>query len=327
MQTKENIDIFRWLKMNQTQVLNTFHNVPKAFSDGKKQERFVYIEGTRPDKALIVAHADTVWYGQQIDFEEVDGVVVSKNKKQEIDWNNKVDIKTINAGVGIGADDRAGCSIAWEFVGSGHSVLITSGEEIGAIASKRIMTSSWWRQEIKKHSFAVQFDRRNSEDLVFYNVGTNTFADYCQKETNYKPQSGFSTDIKFLCKDICGVNLSVGYYKEHTPDEKLVLAEYQKTLDVAKNWLLKENLPRFERNDKDEFHFWKNNACGYEWDDSDFYYQSRKDETDKMMDIIPFKEEEKIGGPIIVCKNCGCIFPQEEWFDNYFICNVCKKET
>ena len=32
---------------------------------------------------------------------------------------------------GIGADDRAGCAILWLLKDSGHSLLVTNGEEIG----------------------------------------------------------------------------------------------------------------------------------------------------------------------------------------------------
>ena len=44
------------------EVLYKFKNLPRAISrfDGDKRN-FVYIPGTREDRVLLVAHADTVW--------------------------------------------------------------------------------------------------------------------------------------------------------------------------------------------------------------------------------------------------------------------------
>jgi hypothetical protein len=46
---------------------------------------------------------------------------------------------------------------------------------------------------------------------------------------------------------MCGVNLSVGYYNEHTENERLVLAEWLHTLEMAQNWLTAPVLPAFRR--------------------------------------------------------------------------------
>jgi hypothetical protein len=51
---------------------------------------------------------------------------------------------------------------------------------------------------------------------------------------------------------VVGVNLSVGYYNEHTSREILVIKEWINTLNMVRNWLSKPNLPRFEINNKEE---------------------------------------------------------------------------
>ncbi|MBR2872613.1 MAG: hypothetical protein IKB99_03855, partial [Lentisphaeria bacterium] len=53
------------------------------------------------------------------------------------------------------------------------------------------------------------------------------------------------TDVVHLCRDICGVNLACGYYKEHTDEEYLVKKEWLHTLELLKVWLADENLPKF----------------------------------------------------------------------------------
>ena len=47
-----------------------------------------------------------------------------------------------------------------------------------------------------------------------------------------------------ICGEVCGVNLSVGYYDEHKPEERVCLAEWQHTLDVVRGMLAKP-LARF----------------------------------------------------------------------------------
>ncbi len=62
LETKRRLPwVTKFLKMNADQVHDKFMNLPGAYTDGEKNERFTYIEGTRSDRVLIVAHADTVW--------------------------------------------------------------------------------------------------------------------------------------------------------------------------------------------------------------------------------------------------------------------------
>ena len=68
---------------------------------GEGDTRFLYIPGTRPDRVLLLAHADTVWDakpGYPAPVRYVDGVYSSQNPE-----------------LGIGGDDRAGCAILGNF--------------------------------------------------------------------------------------------------------------------------------------------------------------------------------------------------------------------
>jgi hypothetical protein len=196
----------------------------------------------------LVAHADTVYpdIDGVIDIGFEDGIFYSKNRDKEIEYTNRWGIETSRRGVGIGADDRAGCAIVWNLRKLGHSILITSGEEVGCVATHRLMNTPYWYDEINTtHRFAVEFDRRGNKDIVFYRVGTDDFANYVKAETKYIPAPGSVTDISHLCRLICGVNMSVGYYNEHNTEEKLVYNQWQNTLAVAHDWLRKDNLPLF----------------------------------------------------------------------------------
>ncbi|MGO8819850.1 MAG: hypothetical protein ACLQT6_16965 [Desulfomonilaceae bacterium] len=96
------------------------------------------------------------------------------------------------------------------------------------------------------HQFVVEFDRRNGRDFKCYDVGTDEFRSYVAKKTGYtEPDQRATTDIVSLCRDIAGVNLSVGYHDEHHESEYLNISEWGHTLDVVRKWLSKENLQKF----------------------------------------------------------------------------------
>ncbi len=215
-------------------LLKRFAALPGAIHRGSGFRQFVFIEGSRENRIVLVAHADTVWpWGeyrtQKPDLQLKDGIITNRNG-------------------GLGADDRAGCAIVWLLRNSGHSILITDGEEFGLQGSSFLMAENPdIADEINlTHKFCVQFDRRNSRDFKCYSVGTDEFRAYIAAETGYQePDRHSCTDIVELCRDICGVNFSIGYYKEHTDREYLVLDEWQSTLRTCKKWLTRKKLPRF----------------------------------------------------------------------------------
>lgn len=252
-----------WFTLTRDQVLDKFMSLKDAYTDGKGNKRFVWIPGTRTDRALIVAHADTVWGSLPIEMGFYNGILYSKNRLLEYKYKNKWNHECTKFGVGLGADDRAGCAMAWELRNSGHSILITTGEEIGCVAAKRMMTNEWWRKTLNDHTFAIELDRRGHKDIVFYDIGTNAFANFMKKETGYTPAQGFGTDIKEICRDICGVNISVGYYEEHTAEEKLVVDQWMNTLHTVKTLLGKKDLPQFKLDRTDKFELWKQEVKTY----------------------------------------------------------------
>ena len=214
-------------------IFHRFCELPDAIChfDGDKRN-FVYVPGKREDRVLLVAHADTVWdelyargsYKQEL--KEHYGVYSGKNKQ-----------------CGIGADDRAGCAILWLLRNSGHSLLIVDGEEYGQIGSYHIMDSyPEIFDELNAHSYMVQFDRRENRNYKVYDLPvSDEFIDFIEDTTGYYDAGRrSSTDIVVLCRGICGVNLSIGYYDEHTSRERLVFDEWYSTLELAESFLEKE---------------------------------------------------------------------------------------
>jgi hypothetical protein len=229
------MELKRWLEIDVPRVFERFLSIatPDSITRGEGDTRFLYVPGARPDRVLLLAHADTKFDaepGYPAPVRYTDGRYRSANPE-----------------LGIGADDRAGCALVWELRGLGHSLLITSGEEKGCIASHWIADHNPdLLATLNAHNFMVQFDRRNAGDYKCYEVGSDAFRAYVEQQTGYRePDRLRGTDIKVLCKNVCGVNLSCGYYDEHTPAESMVFAEWEQTLKLSRAWLSQPALPRF----------------------------------------------------------------------------------
>lgn len=329
----------KFMLMKQHQVLDAFHDIPTAYSDGYGQKRFVYIPGTRDDRVLLVAHSDTVWDDQEIKigYKAGGGIFYSRNRGHQFvkdKGNRSVNIP----GVGIGADDRAGCAILWYLRDLGHSILITSGEEDHGVGSSWIMKDDWWRKEINaRHNFVIQFDRRGDNDVVFYDVGSKKFAEYVEQSTNYVRSEGTFTDICNLCEDICGVNMSVGYYDEHRTEEKLVYRQWIRTLYTAREWLSKKGLPKFKipKTPVKATNSWQQNIVNTHYGvegidimgkhsagavgqgattDADLHSRLQK----------IFAQEYAAASGKIACMNCGTTMYPMEYSRNQFSCKNCN---
>jgi hypothetical protein len=222
-------------------VFDRFLEIPGAIYRGEGLNRFLYVRGARPNKVLLVAHADTYWDREY-------GYDPGPTHKTKIEYGN---IAAVNDQFGLGADDRAGCAMLWLLKDFGHSMLVTNGEEHGQTGSSWLMSNNEdIADEINHdHQFVVQLDRRDGTDFKCYDVGSDEFKDYVIQRTGYtEPDRRSSTDIRILCREIAGVNLSVGYHNEHGNQEHLNIAEWEHTLNLCCRWMAQKELPRFSKN-------------------------------------------------------------------------------
>ena len=111
-------------------VMKLFESLPGAIAhyDGGKRN-FVYVPGTRKDRVLLVAHADTVWHKEY-----------GNPQDAKVTYENGVYAST-DPNCGIGADDRAGCAMLWALRDCGHSLLVVDGEEKGKHGAKYLRDS------------------------------------------------------------------------------------------------------------------------------------------------------------------------------------------
>ena len=233
LRAEEMVVLDRFLHMRISTVddiFAEFRKIEGAIEEhGQGKEGYLYIPGTRSDRCVIVAHADTY-------FDEVyQGKVIDSNVgyKEGYYYSESEECS-------IGADDRAGCAMLWLLRNSGHSLLILDGEEHGQVGTHYLRDSNpSLFDEINDHSFILQLDRRGSNDYKYYQLPvTKEFIKFIEKATGYILAQGKGrTDICALCTKICGINLSVGYYDEHKSTEKLCYSEWLHTYQLVKNML------------------------------------------------------------------------------------------
>lgn len=285
-----------WFRMSDQDVLNAFAKLPNAkYVDNEDpKKRWVYVPGTKENKVLMVAHCDTVQSknNQTVFPAWCDGVYFSAKKD-----------------VGLGADDRAGCNIAWDCQDSGHSILITSGEESGCIAAGEIGGKKEWQDIIDEHLFLIEFDRMGNSDLAFYEVGSLPFKDWCESAfEGYKRVTGSRTDICELCKNVCGVNISVGYYDQHGSAEHLIEKEFLHTLEAVRKML--------SMNDLKKWPLEKPIVSSWRWNSP-----NNNDTSKSTVVQVSYKNED-----CVVCAKCDALYTEVEHRQNGGKCIYCQEK-
>ncbi len=193
------------------EVFALFASLPGAilYEGEKPMERFVYIPGTRKDRILLTAHADTVWderYGVE-PFEYTDPRFVMGIYLSSV------------PGRGMGADDRVGCAMLWGLRNSGHSLLITDGEEKGKIGARylRKRHKKLFREIQRTHRMILTLDAPGSNCYLLDQVhASEAFSAYIEEKLQIAPgvMHGGS-DLEVLSAKLCGANLGVGYVNPH----------------------------------------------------------------------------------------------------------------
>ena len=219
-----------------TEILDRFATLPSAICDRGEHpmERFVYVPGQRKDRILLVVHVDTVW-DRHYD-------IMQRGQKPVFQQDRVVSGTSL---AGIGADDRGGCALLWHFRNSGHSLLLLDGEEKGHFAAKYIAREQKkLLREFNGHRYIMALDLPGGRIAHYHGVHNSSAFDQfvckklgCQIMTLKK-----GSDLSYLCRGACGVNLGVGYHSAHTANEFLSLSQW---LDTAA--LLEDLLPQEQR--------------------------------------------------------------------------------
>lgn len=190
-----------------------------VFEDG-----FVYAKGNIP--ILLVAHMDTVF-----------------DKPPKDLYYDKESDAIFSCSGGIGGDDRCGVYAIMKILERFKPhVLFTEAEEMGGIGAQKAV-EKLVKPDVK---YIIEFDRQGNNDCVFYECGNTEFINYIESFGFITAQGSFS-DISILGSewDIAAVNLSSGYYNEHTDNEYIIFKELQNNIKRVKSILRKHKKAKY----------------------------------------------------------------------------------
>lgn len=196
--------------------MTTFLQDIYGYENVSATEKFIVAVGDIP--VGLVAHADTVHRTPVIDL--------YYDRQKNVMWSPQ----------GLGADDRAGIYGIIEIVQRGlrPTIIITTDEEIGGLGAIEVAH----KIQNPDLNFLIELDRRGYDDCVFYDCDNEEFEVYIEK-FGFTTSWGSFSDICHICPawGIAGVNLSIGYYSEHTSTERLVVHEMLATIDKVEDIL------------------------------------------------------------------------------------------
>lgn len=174
------------------------------------QSGFLYAEGDVP--VLLVAHLDTV------------------HKQPVVHIFYSEDRQLMMSPEGIGGDDRCGVYMIMEIIKEARChVLFTEDEEIGCIGARDFVKSKIHPQV----NYIVEVDRRGSNDAVFYQCENPEFTEFvcC---FGFEEARGSFSDISVIAPAVgaAAVNISAGYYNEHSRHEYISLEAVERNIGL-----------------------------------------------------------------------------------------------
>ena len=225
----------------------------KYYPEVIDEDGFLYVRSQGVD-VMLTAHMDTVHK------EKCKKIVEIKKDGQKILWSPQ----------GIGGDDRCGIFMIVELLRSTSfrpSIVFCEDEEIGCVGAGKF--AKWLRKNADTKElelkYIIELDRRNGNDAVFYDCGNKEFIEYITSTTGYVEAQGSYSDICEISPelDVASVNLSCGYYKEHTLDHYVVVEEMEKTFLALRTLLAcADRIERFNYQEKwmgyDNYYYYGN---------------------------------------------------------------------
>ena len=172
---------------------------------------------------LMCTHLDTINTHRKYKLTKEDIVLFDKDIK--LDKASKASC--------LGGDDRCGVYIALELLANGlpYAFGFFLDEEIGGVGSKKYIPI----MDTEHITALVGLDRKGSNDVALYGYDNSELTEIFEKQ-GYKKAFGTFTDASNIAEgcDLACVNLSIGYYNEHTPHEQIKFSETQNTLTMLR---------------------------------------------------------------------------------------------
>ncbi len=173
---------------------------------------FVYAKGTVP--ICLVAHLDTV----------------HDKLPEQIVWEKD----RVSSPQGIGGDDRCGVYAILQIIQKHNcSVLFCCDEEVGGLGALAFSQTSLCKE--MEVNYMIELDRKGKNDAVFYDCDNPAFTKFITDTGMWGEDFGSFSDISEIAPEagVAAVNLSVGYYNQHTQKEYVVPSEVDKAIDCV----------------------------------------------------------------------------------------------
>lgn len=185
----------------------------KSYEKVISDDGYLYADGKFP--VLLVAHMDTV-------HKKLPSHIIYTENGNKVSSPN-----------GIGGDDRCGVYMILEVIKKYNcSVLFCEDEEVGGVGAEKFVSSPLANG--LNFNYIIEFDRKGSNDAVFYNCDNEEFEEFITKDF-YKTAYGSFSDISVIAPELkcAAVNLSCGYYNAHTEKEYVLISEMRKSIEEA----------------------------------------------------------------------------------------------
>ena len=202
--------------LNQNQLLNILSSTLKT-KYGKqniiKTKDYIIAKGSIP--ICLVAHLDTVF--------PFPPNIIYYDKEQNVMWSPE----------GLGADDRAGVFAILKILQRNYlpHIIFTTNEELGCVGTFALI-SKYKKNPFNKLKYIIELGRQGKKDSVYYECDNEKFKKYINN-FGFIEKSGSFSDISVLGEawGIAAVNLSIGYYNEHSHIETLNIHEMFLTIN------------------------------------------------------------------------------------------------
>ena len=205
------------------------------YSDVIETEHYIIAKGKIP--IALAAHMDTVFETELIGL---------NSHHAELLYDRE---KNIMHCVGYGGfDDKAGIFGILQIIQAGlrPHIILSTDEERGCIGAGELAKLECPFDDLR---YIIQLDRRGTQDCVFYDLDTAACKDFVDYVENFGfvEAYGSFTDITEYCPawGIAGVNLSIGYWAEHTQHEVLYVDPMMATIKKVRAMLTQKNIPVF----------------------------------------------------------------------------------
>lgn len=258
------------------------------YEDIEITDRYIVAGGS---EIAVVAHLDTVH--------------LDKNNENTLFFDQKK--RVVWSSVGLGADDRAGVFAILKLLKAGlrPTIILLTDEETGGQGAKALVARH--SKNYLNLKYIIELDRHGRDDCVFYKCRNSTFEKYVES-FGFKRAWGTFSDISVIAPvwNVAAVNLSIGYFEEHSLAEHLDLNILEKTVaKVAKMLADINNAEHFIYNGEIDYSIYKSKCvmCGE---------PSREDEVFPIRMPLSHKVED-------LCIDCYCSLAKYiDW------CNTCN---